>query len=322
MEHHARRDLAAGTLALSARGPGCDRGRGRSPVPVPGRAGSLPAEANDRAVVQARDEDAVAAVPTGRGGEPDGAEVATDEALSVDPEELHVPDEVSTGLKRFVLGCAIVRIGVPIASFFTIVAPLVASIANGTTANIYWLTLVRPSKDSVLWGGALWRTRDGEVDLLVLFAAYAVLMIVLNWPFLHLGRAYGPALARGEGPQWLQRSVSEEKLAMARTLLARKGPTIAIVGRIAALPPTVMAAAAGTSDVSAWRYQIADTIGGVVGFAVTVGLGAALGQTFEQAGLWITIGGIVLIFGAIMWATHWLEREAERDARLAALTDE
>lgn len=244
------------------------------------------------------------------------------DGLTVDPEQLHVPDEVSTGLKRFVLGCAIVRLGVPIVSFFTIVAPLVASIAGGTTSNIYWLTLVRPSKDSVLWGGALWRTRPGEVDVLLFFAAYAVLMIVLNWPFLYVGRAYGPALARGEGPKWLQRSVSEENLAIARTLLARKGPVIAIIGRVAALPPTVMAAAAGTSDVSAWRYQVADTIGGVVAFVVTAGIGVALGEAFEQAGIWTTVGGLVLVFGAILWATNWLQREAERDAELAALTDD
>jgi membrane protein DedA with SNARE-associated domain len=245
-----------------------------------------------------------------------------DTALHVDPERLHVPDEVSTGLKRFVLGCAIVRIGVPIVSFFTVVAPLVASIAGGTTSNIYWLTLLRPSKDSLLWGGALWRTRPGEVDLVLLFAAYAVLMIVLNWPFLYLGRAYGPALARGEGPAWFHRFVSEENLARARSLLARKGPTIAVVGRIAAFPPTVMSAAAGTSDVPAWKYQLADTVGGVAGFAVTVGLGVALGETFERAGIWVTLGGVALIFGAVSWGTNWLQREAERDAELAALADD
>lgn len=238
-----------------------------------------------------------------------------------DLEHLHVPDEVSTTVRRFVLANAVLRLGVPIVSFFTIVAPLVASIANGTTANIYWLTLVRPSKDSLLWGGALWRTRDGEVDLLLLFAAYAVLMIVMNWPFLYLGRAYGPALARGDGPRWLQRSVSAENLAIARTLLARKGPTIAIIGRIAALPPTVMAAAAGTSDVSAWRYQVADTIGGVAGFGVTVGVGVALGEAYERAGVWTTVGALVVVVAAITWATRWLQREAERDADLAALTE-
>ncbi len=225
-------------------------------------------------------------------------------------------------MKRLVIGNAVLRLGIPIIAFFTIVGPLVFRIANeGATEEIYLLTLVRPSKDSVLWGGALWRT-TGDVDLTLLLAAYAPLMIVMNWPFLWLGRAYGPALARGEGPGWLQRSVSPENLAIARTLLARKGPTIAILGRVAALPPTVMAAAAGTSDVSAWRYQLADTAGGVIAWVVTVGIGIALGEAWESAGLWTTLGGIALFVAAISWMTRWLQREAQRDDELAALTDD
>ncbi len=179
---------------------------------------------------------------------------------------------------------------------------------------------MRPSKDSVLWGGALWRIRSEDVDLWLLFWAYAPLMIVMNWPFLYLGRAYGPAIARGEGPRWIQRSLSPENFAIARTLLARKGPTIAVLGRIAALPPTVMAAAAGTSDVAAWRYQVADTVGAVIAWGVTVGIGIALGETWERAGTWTTVGAVVVLFLAISWMTNWLQREAERDRELAALT--
>lgn len=257
--------------------------------------------------------------PTTEGFVADPSE-ATDDPV-VDPDELHVPDEVPTWLKRLALANAALRLGIPIVAFFTVVGPLVFAIAeSGTTDDIYWLTLVRPSKDSVLWGGALWRIRPGEVDPLLAFLAYAPLMIVMNWPFLHLGRAYGPALARGEGPAWLTRLIKPEGFAIARVLLAKKGPTIAIVGRIAALPPTIMSAAAGTSDVSAWRYQIADTIGGVIAWAITFGIGWALGETWERAGVWTTVGAIVVIFVTINLATSWLQREAERDEELAALT--
>lgn len=246
-----------------------------------------------------------------------------DEQLELDPDELHVPDEVPTWLRRLVMVNAVLRLGIPIVAFFTIVGPLVFQIAeNGQTSQIYPLTLVRPSKDSVLWGGALWRVRSGEVDLLLAFLSYAPLMIVLNWPFFHLGRVFGPALARGEGPRWLQRSVKPETLAIARILLARKGPTIAILGRIAALPPTIMAAAAGTSDVSVWRYQIADTIGGVVAWAITIGIGMALGETWERAGVWTTVGALGLVFAGIWAMTTWLQREADRDDELGALMAE
>jgi membrane protein DedA with SNARE-associated domain len=217
---------------------------------------------------------------------------------------------MSDAARRFHLGVAGVRLGVPILSFFTIVAPLVASISRGDTDDIYWLLLVRPSKDVQLWGGGLFTT-TGAVDLWTLFLAYAPLMIVMNWSFFFLGRAYGPALARGEGPGWLQRSVSPKNFATARALLARRGPAIAVIGRVAALPPTVMAAAAGTSDIGAWRYQTADTIGALVAFAVTVGVGLLLGEAYESAGPWLAVGGGALFLGLLALITRWIRNEVD-----------
>ena len=82
-----------------------------------------------------------------------------------------------------------------------------------------------------------------------------------------------------------------------------------------------MSAAAGISDVSAWRYQVADTIGGIIAFVITTAIGAALGEAYERAGIWTTVGAVVVLFLAITWMTNWLQREAERDDRLAALGD-
>ena len=238
----------------------------------------------------------------------------TDDEVLVDgevAEAAHVPDEeMSDATRRFHLGVAGLRLGVPIVSFFTIVAPLVASISGGDTDDIYWLLLVRPSKDVQLWGGGL-ATATGEVDLWLLFLAYAPLMIVMNWSFFFLGRAYGPALARGEGPGWLQRSVSPKNFATARALLARRGPAIAVIGRVAALPPTVMAAAAGTSDIGAWRYQSADTVGGVLAFVVTVGVGLLLGEAYEAAGPWLAVGGGVLFLALLALITRWIRNEVD-----------
>lgn len=239
---------------------------------------------------------------------------AHDDEVLVDGEtvdEAHVPDDaLSTAARRFHLSVAGLRLGVPIAAFFTIVAPLAASISRGDTDDIYWLLLVRPSKDVQLWSGGL-TTTTGEVDLLLLFLAYAPLMILMNWSFFFLGRSYGPAIARGEGPGWLQRSISPKHFATARALLARRGPAIAIVGRVAALPPTVLAAAAGTSDIGAWRYQTADTIGAVVAFAVTIGVGLLLGEAYESAGLWLALGGGALFLGLIALITRWIRNEVE-----------
>ena len=232
----------------------------------------------------------------------------------------HVPQDAMSGaVRRFHLGVAALRLGVPIVSFFTIVAPLVASISRGDTDDVYWLLLVRPSKDVLLWGGGL-RTATGEVDVLLLFLAYAPLMILMNWSFFFLGRAYGPAMARGEGPGWLQRSVSPKNFATARALLARRGPAIAVIGRVAALPPTVMAAAAGTSDIGTWRYQTADTVGAVVAFAVTVGVGLLLGEAYEAAGPWLAIGGGVLFLGLLWLITRWIRNEVDVEEAPEAAT--
>lgn len=240
----------------------------------------------------------------------DGEQVLVDGELAV---VAHVPDtgeDMHPWFRRFVLGVGVARLGIPLVAFFTVVAPLVASISGGDTDDVYWLLLIRPSKDVVLWSGGLWRT-TGDVELWLLFLAHAPLMIVMNWAFFFIGRAWGPALARGEGPRWLQRSITPKNFALARTLLARRGATIAVLGRIAALPPPVLAVAAGTSDINVWRYQVADTIGGVVGFAITVSIGMALGETYTKGGPWLLAGGLALVVALIMWMTRWLQREAE-----------
>ena len=150
-----------------------------------------------------------------------------DEQILVDGAPVtaaHVPKApLHPWFRRFVLGVGITRLAIPIVSFFTVVAPLVARISGGATDDIYWLLLVRPSKEVLLWGGGLWRTTGGDVDLWLLFLAYAPLMIVMNWAFFFIGRAWGPALARGEGPRWLQRSITPEQFARARALLAKHG---------------------------------------------------------------------------------------------------
>jgi membrane protein DedA with SNARE-associated domain len=244
---------------------------------------------------------------------PDDEHVLVDGAPVNQTHVPHDDEHMSPLLRRFLVTVGVGRLVIPLATFFTIVGPLVASISRGTTSNIYLLLLIRPSKDIQLWGGGLWRT-TGDVNLPLLFLAWAPLMIVFNWAFFYLGRAYGPAIARGEGPRWIQRNVSPKNFALARTLLARKGPTIAILGRIAALPPTVLSFAAGTSDVSPWRYQLADTVGAVVSFAVTVGIGTLLGDAYESGGVWLLAGGVVLFFASVSWMTRWLQREAEVEA--------
>lgn len=198
---------------------------------------------------------------------------------------------------------SVLRLALPLAAI-----PLAAALIPD---DVPTLLMLRPGKEVLLLGGGLNRT-GGDPTVAALFAAYLPLMTVGVWSFFIVGRAYGPRLRAGTGPAWLQRAVPQERLILASRVLGRKGPTIAILGRLAALPPTILAAAAGASTVDSRRYLLADLVGMVLSFASTVALGYALGGAYERGGPWLTGAGVVLLFVVINVFTRWLQREAER----------
>jgi len=204
--------------------------------------------------------------------------------------------------KRPLLVAAIARYAIPIAAI-----PLAAALIPD---RVPLLTLLRPGKEVLLLAGGLW-SADGRPSLLLVFLAYIPLMIVSVWGFFALGRAYSDDLAGGEGPHWLHRVVPAEKLEATQRVIARRGVTVAILGRVAALPPTILAAAAGTSAVDTRRYLAADMVGAVLGFAVTVGVGVGLGRAYERGGIWLTVAGVALLLVVINLFTRWLQAEQE-----------
>ena len=72
-----------------------------------------------------------------------------------------------------------------------------------------------------------------------------------------------------------------------------------------------MSAAAGTSDIGVWRYQLADTIGGIAGFVSAVAVGMVLGETYEQGGIWLLVAGLALVGGLVWGMTRWLQQDVE-----------
>lgn len=178
--------------------------------------------------------------------------------------------------------------------------------------EVVLLTLVRPAKEVLLLAGGLFRT-SGEPGVLAVFLAYVPLMIIAVWPFFLLGRILGPSLTDPDRSGFLARAVPPDTLRLMQRVLARRGPAVAILARVAALPPTILAAAAGTSPVNAIRYLVADAVGGVIAFGITFGLGVALGEAYERGGTWVTVGGVVFVFVGIMIMTSWLQREADRE---------
>jgi membrane protein DedA with SNARE-associated domain len=209
-------------------------------------------------------------------------------------------------LRRIAIGVAVARYAIPLAAIPAI--PFL--IARGELAL---LVLLRPQKEFLLLAAAQ-LARTGAPSVALLLAAYVPLMIVAVWAFFVVGRIFRPALDAGEAPRWLTRILPPEQLDVGRRVISRRGPLIAIMGRMAALPPTIMAAAAGASDVDGRRYLAADLVGALGSFALMVGAGLALGEAYDEYGIWITVAGIGVLIALVALITRWVRSEAEREA--------
>jgi membrane protein DedA with SNARE-associated domain len=204
------------------------------------------------------------------------------------------------------IAVAIARYVIPIA-----VIPLIPLLIR--RGDLALLVLLRPQKEFLLLAAAQ-LARTGAPSITLLLAAYVPLMIVAVWAFFIVGRLFRPALDAGEAPRWLTRILPPAQLDVGRRVIARRGPLIAIMGRMAALPPTIMAAAAGASDVNGRRYLIADLVGALGSFALMVGAGLLLGEAYDEYGIWITVAGVGLLIALVALITRWVRSEAERDS--------
>jgi membrane protein DedA with SNARE-associated domain len=227
---------------------------------------------------------------------------------------LPAPDELagsrySATFGRVVLWLAVARYVIPIAAL-----PLLTRLLRGDVSDGEYLLIValRPGREVMLGAGAQ-LLRLGRPNPLLLFLAAFPFFVAAVWVFFLLGRVHQAALRTGEGPAWLARLAPPEKLEVAQRALARRGPVVAFLGRVGGLPPTLLGAAAGVSDVAPVRYLAADAVGAVVVFALTVGVGYGLGETYERAGWVFTVVALVVIFGLATWFSSWLQREFERE---------
>lgn len=205
--------------------------------------------------------------------------------------------------RRPLLVLSALRYLVPIAAL-----PLVPVL---TPDDVGLLTLLRPGKEILLLAGGLTRTQ-GAPGWGIALLAYLPLGVGGAWAFYGLGRAYARDLRDGSGPAWLDRVIPPDRLLVAQRILARRGPAIAVIARMAALPPTVVAAAAGTSDVSTRAFLLADLVGAIGSFTLVFGIGTALGAAYEQGGPWLTGIGLVLLVAVAVMFNRWFQAEAAR----------
>jgi membrane protein DedA with SNARE-associated domain len=212
-------------------------------------------------------------------------------------------------VQRVVLGLAIARYLIPIAAI-----PLLSRLLRGDVADAEYALVValRPGREVMLGAGAQ-LARLGRPSPLLLFVAAFPFFVMAVWVFFLLGRVHRSALRTGNGPAWLHRLVPPEKLEIGQRALARRGPTVAFIARVGGLPPTLLGAAAGVSDVRPVPYLLSDAAGAVVVFALTIGVGYGLGEAYQRSGWVFTIVAFLVIFGLATWFTSWLQREFERE---------
>lgn len=202
---------------------------------------------------------------------------------------------------------AIARFVIPI-----IALPFAVRAATDASTSMTALILLRPGRPELLLSG--FRISDGHASLAAVLLAFIPLGILSTWGFFWLGRLLGARLEAAEG--WLGKAVPAETFTKVQRLLEKRGTTLAIFGRVAGLPSTLMAAAAATSHISARRYLAADLLGAAINLAVVLSIGAALGEAYERAGTWFTVGGFVLIFVMASFVTSWFQREMDADPPL------
>ena len=206
--------------------------------------------------------------------------------------------------RRVLIVLAVARYAVPVLA----IAAAPALIPD----DVGLLMLVRPGKEVVLLAGGLTNT-ESTPGLAVSFLAYLPLMLAAIWVFFAIGRVWGPSLEDGTAPEALRRVLPPNRVERLHALLESRGPTLAILGRLAGLPPTIIAAAAGTSPIRSARFLVADAVGAVMAFAMIFGIGFLLGDAYERGGPWLTVGATALVVVAAVLVNRWFRQELGLD---------
>ncbi|HEX2239746.1 MAG TPA: hypothetical protein VHJ82_01195 [Actinomycetota bacterium] len=148
------------------------------------------------------------------------------------------------------------------------------------------LVVLRPTKEVFVAAG--FALRQGEIGLLELTAAAVPLSVLGVWLFFFLGRAYSSEIRGNRLGGIAGRLLRSEKINDAAKILRKKGDRLIVLGRMALVASTPIAAAAGTIKLAIGRFLRADGAGALISFVVSVSAGYALGEAYEQAGPWLT----------------------------------
>lgn len=166
------------------------------------------------------------------------------------------------------------------------------------------LVLMRPTKEVLLFAG--YSVHRGDVSPVTVLLAALPLLLGGVWLFYALGRAHGSDDDLGGV---LGRLLPAKHMRPLRQAIERNDDRVLFLGRLAAVSSSVVAGAAGASGVEVRRFLVIDLAGALTSLALMLGLGWALGDTYESAGRWLTFAGVAAIVAIAVIIGRSLLRE-------------
>jgi membrane-associated protein len=227
-------------------------------------------------------------------------------ALRVPPRD---SPQTSTRARWLLLALAAVR-GV-IAGLALLLAPFLYE------EHAAVLVLLRPTKEVFLFAGFL--MRRGDLALPPVLLAAPPLLLGGVWVFYALGRAYAPDMDHADLPGLAGRLLPRSRIERLREVLEDRGMPVVFIGRLAAFPSSLMAAAAGSSEVGWASFLLADAAGGLVSMTTALSLGYVLGEAYESAGPWLTAVGVAALVGlAVLVGRALTSSRSSRSSRTSS----
>ena len=164
--------------------------------------------------------------------------------------------------------------------------------------HLVLLVLLRPTKEVLLYSG--YAVRENDANMFVLVIAALPLLLFAVWGFYALGKSYKRELATADLPGLAGKLLPRERIHRLSDTIAERGWVIVFLGRLAFMPSTLVAAAAGSSDMPTRTFLLADAAGAVASLAMLMGAGFVLGNAYDDAGPWATAVGAVILVGLLV----------------------
>jgi len=153
--------------------------------------------------------------------------------------------------------------------------------------------------------------REGRISLPMIVVAAVPLLIFGVWLFYALGRAYRDQIADAELPGLAGRVLPTERIRALCGAVDNGGARFVFLGRLAAFPSALLAAACGSASVPTRRFCLADGLGAMVSLTACVTAGYLLEEAYEDAAPWFTVVALVALAGAVLLLGRYLRNAAE-----------